>query len=116
MSTLPELKRRALEMCHSIENLPACEQQTHVSVQASALLNAIQTFKPDEQSAWLVEHVFDHTWWAGDAKVGDKAWTTDSLQAVRFSRAEDAHRVIRGLFRTQGLNGLLNAVEHRWVW
>lgn len=65
----------------------------------------------DNATGWLIE-TGDHKYWDGRA-ADSTAFTSDHLEAVRFSRREDADRVIHWLL--QKFNVFLVAREHSWM-
>lgn len=62
------------------------------------------------ETGWLIERQVGGraAWWRG-VRGAAVDWTTDSLEAVRFSRQVDAERVIAEL----GIPG--QALEHMWI-
>jgi len=69
------------------------------------------------ERAWLIEMPMatfggPPCWWTGNYKTGalTDQWSQDSLNAVRFSRKEDAEAVIRGTLRIKEPI----ATEHQW--
>jgi hypothetical protein len=71
------------------------------------------TDKPADEVAtergWLIERAGEvgAMYWAGPGTW----WTYDSLQAVRFARAADAHRVAKLLTNAETPH---QVVEHAW--
>ena len=66
-----------------------------------------------EATAWLIERrsIGEHRmWWVADARC--QQWGTAN-QAVRFSRKEDAERIIHGLLAADA--EMLIATEHSWL-
>lgn len=63
---------------------------------------------PDE-TAWLIERP-NGFWWAG---AYDSDFSPSHEAAIRFSRREDAERVIRGLMRHHPTPPI--ATEHIWA-
>lgn len=68
------------------------------------------------QRGWLIEYQkapFVPLWWKGQrAGVFEAAWTTDSTEAVRFVRRQDAERVLALLSREP--EGVYRVTEHLW--
>lgn len=69
------------------------------------------------EKAWLIEMPMatfngPPCWWTGNYKTGalTDQWSTDSLDAVRFSRKGDAERVIAGTLKLKEAV----ATEHQW--
>lgn len=72
------------------------------------------------EKAWLIEVPMTTfggppVWWTGNYKTGslNDQWSADSLDAVRFSRKEDAEKVISGTLRMKGGTEII-ATEHGW--
>ena len=64
------------------------------------------------ESGWLIENSQygeGPHWWTGHM-FDDDDWTKDSLQAVRFSRKEDAQKIIDYI----GWNYGITATAHQW--
>lgn len=51
--TIEELSQQSLELCWAIEELPASEQQTAISIKASALCGAIRELRDSNLTAKL---------------------------------------------------------------
>jgi hypothetical protein len=63
----------------------------------------------ERELGWLVEDVWSDgaiVWWCGDRR-----FSSNHLEAIRFARREDAEAVIRHI----ATNGNLKAVEHMWL-
>lgn len=66
----------------------------------------------NEEIAWLIELTGDNTptWWSRiDGEDGVCGWSSDSLKAIRFSRAEDAQAIIDDIGWTRAI-----PTEHAW--
>lgn len=64
------------------------------------------------ETAWLLEKKGHTLWWNGRPKrEGIQAWTSSSLDAVRFSRQYDAE--ICAISQGYSLSSVL-ATEHQW--
>lgn len=66
-----------------------------------------------EETAWLVEHPHDPRYGRESWYAGAQGFTLDSLQAIRYSRFEDAMKVIAGMPVSLGKN--LIAAQHSWI-
>lgn len=71
-----------------------------------------------KETGWLIErgnaqHQDPPLWWAGSRSMTE--WTTDSNQAIRFARAEDAKLVgdMIGM-RLGTYQTMWTVVEHQW--
>jgi len=68
------------------------------------------------ETGWLIERQVGGrgVWWRGTRDCG-RDWTTDSCEAVRFARREDASRVL-GLLTTTPNSEWCTAIatEHMW--
>jgi len=69
------------------------------------------------ESGWLIETTLGgkHVWWAGSWGEGSpgRGWTEEAIEAVRFSRKEDADSVLRYTIRPS-LNSNMFVSEHQW--
>lgn len=66
--------------------------------------------KDIEELAWVIEA--DGSYWNGKS-VGHSAFVTNSLEAVRFARHEDAERVKYWLLREHAF--ALRSTHHIWI-
>lgn len=68
---------------------------------------------PTTETAWLIESG-SRTYWSGHSATN---FTTDNSEACRFSRREDAERVIFWLIAAANpeLSKALRASEHVWI-
>lgn len=76
--------------------------------------NRLKVLESEDEVAWLIEHPRENDapeWWDGSE------WTTDHLHAVRFSRQEDAERVLskQALNFMQHFGSGVRASQHIWV-
>ena len=64
-----------------------------------------------EGSGWVIERYINSQlrFWGG-RKTGDESFVNDSLEAVRFSREEDAAKVLAWCFEGHG-----RVAEHVWT-
>lgn len=76
--------------------------------------------RPDVvETGWLIEQQYAGrgVWWRATSECG-RDWTTDACEAVRFSRREDAERVLRGAGGHGGKLGAFwkgaVATDHMW--
>ena len=79
----------------------------HIAV----LEETIARFRPAvSERGWLIENRAGvrACWWTG---VKKRPWSTESLEAVRFARKEDAEAVMK--YEEVGV-GANTAVEHMW--
>jgi hypothetical protein len=74
----------------------------------------------ETETGWLIEttltggapHQINGPAWV-TVKLGLFDWTNDSLEAIRFSRKEDAEKLIPRI--AELWSGTLNATEHEWL-
>lgn len=64
-----------------------------------------------EELGWVIEKNFGGIlyYWDGRATISS-GWTKNNLDAIRFSRKEDAEKVLVGI-----LDGLGKVAEHMWI-
>jgi len=67
------------------------------------------------ESGWLLEGKGKDgypDYFKGSPSCADYTWTRDSLEAIRFSRKEDAEAIKMTFLKDIGCE----AVEHQWGW
>ena len=66
--------------------------------------------EPIDEIGWLIEHQHDGRayWWTG------LGWTTESLDAVRFAREQDADTIIATRRFAELLDATILVTEHMW--
>lgn len=62
------------------------------------------------ERGWLIEKLGDHVWWTGSHMA---PWSHNADNAVRFSRREDAQRVLKFIIEEQHTT-MYDCTEHSW--
>jgi hypothetical protein len=130
-ATLEEIVEDAaeylLEIGHSTDPHNYEESCTAIGFRAgyiAALDSLAAEIKPVElsETGWMIEatqaqceqhSINAPAWWAGVDPHIDEVFSSDPNEGVRFSRKEDAEKVIRGWGYTLE-NPWVKATDHRW--
>lgn len=63
------------------------------------------------ERGWLIGKCNEHVWWTGSHIV---PWSHNAHDAVRFSRREDAQRVLKFIIEEEH-HTMYDVTEHSWT-